>query len=278
MSSKVADLKLGEISLCGVKVDAPRPQLTNQFLKTFLEIPESQNPLAEKNAGKIDDIRQTGNIHFLGGVFDDPTDPAPPPPISRSVTVAANQSLVMPVIEQQIDNVGWDFSFIPGFEQPVPYQLSTDALHYIADKLVDTVTGLSYQLDGRSVIADKDWGKYRVASQSPYTWNVPPSDDITHYRGAYPDEWIKPPYTKGVQDGYWVQLDNLSLGRHTIHFKATIEYFKIEADVDYDHSGSIGDHPVEFLLQYLSSLDSATQDITYRVNVLPRPQFSAIFS
>ncbi|MGG6293984.1 hypothetical protein ACQ4M4_06135 [Leptolyngbya sp. AN02str] len=261
-----------------VEISAPTPKLTNEFLSTFLEVPKSQNPLAEENEGVIDDIPQTGKVHFLGGVFDDITTPGSPGLIQRSVTVGSHQSLVMPIIQQSVDNVGWNFTGFPGYEAPAPHVLTTEEQKFINEKVIDTVTGLNFSLDGKSLIRDCDWEKYRVASSSPYTWDVPETDDITNYRGGpYPDSWIEQPYTQGVQDGYWVQLDNLSIGSHTIHFTGTVNYQKIDATVDYNNSGSIGDHPVEALLQYLSTLGSATQQIKYQVNVVSACQYNNMF-
>ncbi|HEY9661063.1 MAG TPA: hypothetical protein V6C65_21640, partial [Allocoleopsis sp.] len=66
-------------------IGTPRPELTNDWWKTFTAIPASENPLL--GGAPVDDIRQPGNIHFLGGLFGGASS------ATRDVAVADNQTV-----------------------------------------------------------------------------------------------------------------------------------------------------------------------------------------
>ena len=252
------------------QIGVPQPSLTNDWWTTFTSISASENPLNPENERLIDDIPQYEDIHFLGGVFSESR------PIRREVTVADDQTVVFPILTSGVDNVGWDFKFLPGYEHsPVPYQFSVEDLHFLADAVVDTAKRVSLKVNDTLLISDANKNQYRQASQEPYTLDLPYGDDILGYRSSYPNRWVKPPYTTGVQDGVWVQLDDLPLGDNTIQFTGTLDYGDIVLK-DYNSSGIIGDTPLEFLLDSLQSTNySFSLNITYSIDVVSRPEFNA---
>lgn len=260
----VEPLGKGKSPSSGIQIGTVRPIQTNQWWTLFASIPKDANPLSLDNEGVIDDIRQPGGVHFLGGIFN--TGGA----VERDVFVAQNQSIVLPILTVGADNVGWDF----GEDYPIPYQFSLSDLKTIADAIMDTATGVSLFVNGDPLINGYNMSKFRLASNSKYTLNLP-ENDIFGYRDSYAPEYVKPPYTQGVQDGFWVEIRNLSLGEHTIRFTGTINYNEIDVR-DYNNSGVTGDTPLEALLAYVQDeFQTTSYDVTYNVDVLSRPEFNA---
>lgn len=252
-------------------IAAPQSELANQWRLVFYSIPASKNPLNSENTGVIDDIPQAGKVHFLGGAFEETE-------ITRKVTVAHDQSVVIPILTAGADNIGWDFSSVSGLEKlPVPYQFSLNDLRIINKAFIDTATGVSLKVNDELLISDANKHQYRVTSCRPYTLNLPPEDDILGYRAKYPAEWIKFPYTQGMQDGFWAELKNLPLGKNTIHLAGTVNYQDIdEMYLDYNKNGIKGDTPLEYVIDlYKNFGGTSSLDVTYSVNVLPRPAFNA---
>lgn len=256
-------------------IGVPRPELTNDWWKTFTAIPASENPLAI--GATVDDIRQPGNVHFLGGWFGVSDS------VTRDVAVADNQTVVFPILTSGADNVGWNFSdpnqpaYIGNGSfsgLPVPYQFSTKDLQILGDAIMDTASNVSLEVNGDSLISDANEDQYRQASQGRYNLNLPPKDDILGYRAAYPAEWVKPPYTQGVQDGIWVELKHLPLGENTIHFAGHVNYGDIEVK-DWNNSHTIGDSPLEYLAEALKGIGTVSLDVTYHVTVLSRPEYNS---
>lgn len=255
-------------------VSKPSADLTNDWWTTFTAIPASQNPLVKD--ATVDDIPQSGNIHFLGGLFGSGS-------VTRHISVANDQTIVIPILTSGADNVGWNFSdpdqpaysgdgSFPGL--PVPYQFSIEDLKTLAGAIIDTASGVSLKVNGALLVSDANQNQYRLASAGPYSLTLPPEDDILGYRANYPAEWVQPPYTKGVQDGIWVALNDLPFGENTIHFTGQVDYGNIVVQ-DWDYSGSVGDTPLEYLAGLLTGAGTASLDITYQVDVLSRPAYNS---
>lgn len=252
------------------RIGVPRPNLTNEWVTTFYSIPADENPL--NAASGVDDIEQRGKIHFLVGQPALNYNPFGPP-VTRSIVVAENQSLVFPILNSMADNIAWDFGYEELYEFPI------DELGILNSVRMDTVSDVLLQVDGHTRITDGNKDQYRVASKHPYTLDLPAEDDIFGYRSLYPEEqypgWLERPYTQGVQDGIWVELERLSIGIHTIHFEGTFNFNQIEVE-DYDNSGATGDTPLEAVLGYIRDFFPTTSlNVTYNVEVLSRPEFNA---
>ena len=135
--------------------------------------------------GEKGQIGQTGPVWFLVGSYGGPA--------TRSLTVPADTALFLPLINTL---VGGDPTNDPTFEA---------GGRTLARNFVDGVAELNATVDGNPVANLWD---YRV--QSPYfpiTWHA--TDPI--YPGV-------PPFFRFLTEGYWVILEPLPAGPHTLKF------------------------------------------------------------
>ena len=110
----------------------------------------------------------------------------------------------------------------PGF-QPAPGQSLEAFLTESVRGVIDLVSHVEVQVDGVAVKKPED---YRVTSR------------LFHFTGdpsltaAY-DACITGSSQPAVSDGYWIMLEPLSRGTHTIHFRGEIETIGFETEVTY---------------------------------------------
>ncbi|MFZ4700970.1 MAG: hypothetical protein ACOYMG_13050, partial [Candidatus Methylumidiphilus sp.] len=188
-------------------------------------------------------IGQSGKVWFLAGTTTSGIT-------KRTITIPAGTALFFPIV-----NYFW--LNLP--ELPAPYAdpvWSPKQEAYVRDYLagvVDTATGLSLKVDGRTLKNPED---FRFQSNPPVMVYVP-QDDIFNLTKPFsqpdpdlpPTSWgLKPgSYGPSVADGYWVLLPPLSAGPHTIQFTGGFTGFSL--DVTYKvtvksnhHNGHVNPH------------------------------------
>jgi len=213
--------------------------------------------------GVVDTSNQTGNVWFLAGYFGDWFDPAKPVVFTREITIPSGTALLFPILNGELTPKEWQMNWIleeeedwyaewsqanPGAtvdeaieallidegiavpEPTIEQQWELLTVWFAYPSLVDTMEA---SLDGRPI---KNIGAYRAASPEPYSVGFPENDN--HMEMYYPDGGTVSPV---VADGWWILVEPLSVGKHTIKFKA---------DFDGD-DGQLG------------------MDITYEVTVVP---------
>ena len=133
------------------------------------------------------------------------------PQTTIPVTVSQGTPLFIPVVTVECSV----------FEPPPFHGDDEDSLRACANQLVDGVTDVYAEIDGRAV---NNLGQYRVDSPL-FVWGPVPVDNIL---GA-PEGTTSP----AVADGYYLMLTPLSVGEHEVILRATIGDFGLEIDTKF---------------------------------------------
>jgi hypothetical protein len=160
-----------------------------------ISIPVAVNPILAPD-GAIDcALGQTGNVWFLAGNFGNTS--------VRTCTIPAGKPLFFPV-----------FNFV--VFDPFTHETILD-LRMQAAEPIDAATDLEATIDGKR--AAKDLRAFRV--QSPVFSTVIPTAPPP-LPAPDPGPFLLSPglHSTMVTDGYWLLLEPLKPGHHTINFKA----------------------------------------------------------
>jgi hypothetical protein len=166
-------------------------QLSAEWEQWSLSIPKSVNPLTDTTTGEDAVVGQRGPVWFLAGVFGGGT-------AVRNVLVPEGTALFFPVINSvQINspNVGQG-----------PENIPVKDLRSAAASFINGATNLSVTVD-EVAIRNLQRVKSEVFAVALPGENVfdAPADRI---------------YSPSVDDGFYVLLNPLSVGKHTLHFHA----------------------------------------------------------
>lgn len=173
------------------------PALTAQWRQWAYSIPTGQNPQLDPT-GQYCMVGQRGPVWFLAGVFLGGT-------ANRSCTVPEGQALFFPVINQDEINA-------PNVCGDGPENSSVKDLRAAAKAAIDSVSGLSLQVDGTNVKGLLQRIKstvYEIALPEDNVFNAPCGSPGVP--GGI--------YSPAVDDGYYVLLKPLKPGEHKIHFE-----------------------------------------------------------
>ncbi len=166
-------------------------ELSQQWWQWALGIPAASNPLLD-GTGASAHTNNDGPVFFVAGNTGGST--------TRSFNVPTGKPIFFPLVnsfdlEVPTDgcNVQCAFSFIPG---------------------VGGATNLHATLDGQDLLT---FPSFRQTSTAFFTVNLPAS-----LRDAFgfPSQYVGA--LDAVSDGYWVAIDGLSAGQHTLVFGGTI--------------------------------------------------------
>lgn len=182
----------------GVVVDPTQPvagvsqlELSQQWWQWALGIPAPTNPLLD-TTGAFAQTNNNGPVFFLGGNTGGST--------TRSFTVPAGTPLFFPILNAV------DIEFQPAPDCPAhpgdPLSCAFDFITY-----VNSASNLHATLDGQDLLT---FPSFRQTSTSFFTV-VLPADDAFGF-GLPPG-----PYD-AISDGFWVALDGLTPGQHTLVF------------------------------------------------------------
>lgn len=184
----------------GKSDDVSLKALSAQWWQWALAIPESENPLTElTDAGSRCMVGQRGDVWFLAGTFFTGGT------FSRKCSVPAGVTIFFPIYNSvQVNSPG-----ICG-ESPVP--LTVAELRARAASSVDGVTKITVTLDGTAVKSIR-----RVRSEV-FAAALPTENLFNPFCG--PGGVPAAIYSPGVDDGYYVKLEGLKPGPHTLQFTA----------------------------------------------------------
>ena len=169
-------------------------QLTPQWWQWAFSIPTALNPIADQTGGSCM-IGQSGSLWFLAGNFGGTT--------VRACSVPVGTSLFFPVINQ----VGFNS---PGCEQG-PDNIPVRGLRKAVGDFIDSVRlrDLNVTLDNRPIYPFS-----RV--QSDVFALAMPADNIGGCKAGI--------YSPAVDDGYYVKLDPLRAGKHTLRIQVAAPF------------------------------------------------------
>jgi hypothetical protein len=164
------------------------------------QIPEEKNPLFD-TTGEFCDQNQAGDVWFLAGLTDGGGE------VTRVCEIPAGKKLFFPVL-----NIRW-------VNEPEDPPFNEEDVRDILEWVMDSFAhGVACEIDGKPV---QNMEAYR--HQSPvFDLAVP------NYMGWDPDDGYGP----CVDDGYYLMLAPLSIGKHTIRFTGSFgDWFSL--DVTY---------------------------------------------
>lgn len=158
----------------------------------LLSIPADINPNFDTTGANCA-VGQVGPVWFLAGTFGDS--------FTRSCTVPAGKALLFTPLTQ-IDGAG-----VFDCEPTASGLCNLNTLRGLAAAFIDNPTTLEATVDGHPL---QNLGDFRV--QSPAFSTTFPEGAVFGLPSGT--------FTPNVSDGYWLMLAPLSVGKHTIHFKA----------------------------------------------------------
>jgi hypothetical protein len=187
----------------------PASLLAAKWWQWALETPASQSPLTDQT-GQFGALNQpNGRVWFLAGNEGGTT--------VRTVTIPAGKALFFPVAN--VFDVE-DGTAIPGgtnvFKVPRPLQVAQG----VVANLIATADNLSCSVDGTPLAITAA----NLEQSTPFTLFLPADNLLGVPAGVY---------YPAVDSGYYVLLNPLSAGQHTIHFTSGIGAFGFTLDVTY---------------------------------------------
>jgi hypothetical protein len=175
-------------------------------------IPTSQNPLLD-TTGSNCMVGQHGSIWFLAGVSGGGTT-------TRTCSVPADKVIFFPVINSVNINT-------PNICGEGPENKSVEDLRALSAAFIDGATNLSVELDGKEINALR-----RVQSQ---VFAVAlPEDNLFDAPCSGLGNVPEGIYSPSVDDGFYVKLNPLKKGDHTLHFHAENPSQNFVEDVRYN--------------------------------------------
>jgi hypothetical protein len=195
----------------------PASVLAAQWWQWALAEPISDNPILDPT-GQFAAVNQRGRVWFLAGSNQGT-------PIIRTITVPAGKALFFPIVnifdvENGIGVPGGIKVVVPKVQQPLQVAQAMVSL------IIATATGLSCQVDGSPLQITAA----NLEQSTPFSVFLPANSIVGN-----------PPVPAGVyfpfiDSGYYVLLNPLSAGPHTIHFAGSITYFSppFSLDVTYN--------------------------------------------
>lgn len=149
-----------------------------------LHIPKADNPMLDET-GEKQSADQSGPVWFLAGTGGGS--------VERSCIVPAGKAVLVPVINNAgVITETWE---------------TVEGMTAVVKDAIDYVTEIQLSVDG---VAMNDLSSYRFASP-PFTVTFDAQDPV----------WpVAPGPFTAVSDGYWVMLQPLSVGQHTLFLRA----------------------------------------------------------
>jgi len=196
--AKVMLVILGLIAPLSMVSATPPQKFSSQAAEWWqwaLSIPTSVNPMTD-TSGQNCMVGQKGDTWYLAGLFGEG-------PVTRTCSIPESKRLFFPIINYVSINS-------PGVCGQGA-SLSVEELRAISKTYIDSVTLVMAELDGRRIRgAKREKSRVFVAALPDENIFVAPCN------GDSPGGI----YSPGVDDGYYIQLDRLPVGDHTLHFLA----------------------------------------------------------
>ena len=171
-----------------------------QWWRWAYSFPLAQFPPLQ--SGELDcGAGQSGPVWFLAGT-------AGQGPVTRSCTIPSGKALFFPIITYLNDYPCPDPNF-----QPPPGQTLEEFLTEGAEAVINLVTQLEVIVDGQPL---NDLFSYRATSRL-FTFTADPS--LVAF-----DPCVTGTPQSGVTDGYWILMNPLPPGPHTIFIRGKIDF------------------------------------------------------
>ena len=182
------------------------------LLKWALGAPASGNPLLDED-GVLAQVGNNGPVFFVAGsILGAPT--------VRTFTVPAGRPIFFPVINNLLIET-----------QPPECAGSVACALARVSPFIDDATALKATLDGLNLLAT-GVSAFRQTSSALFSIALPDDNLFGAPKGSY----------DAVSDGYWVAVEGLSAGPHTLIFGATSEGLLVDvtANLRVPEPGTLG--------------------------------------
>jgi Ca2+-binding RTX toxin-like protein len=178
-------------------------QLADGWWKYANSIPQEDNPALERT-GDFSGANQSGDVYYLSGVFNDPSGVD----INRKIVVPEGKILFVPIIgAATLGN---------NIVEPPPFSDTSESNLKDMKKQNDNIEVLNLTIDGKPVLNLSQAPNYRQQTVDPngFSFNTPENGTFTDtpYNNAF--------LSKSYADGYYVGINALPVGKHTISFQA----------------------------------------------------------
>ncbi|MEP6793502.1 MAG: hypothetical protein ABJB16_04195 [Saprospiraceae bacterium] len=184
-------------------------QWSAEWWKTVMSYDCAHNPLNLQSLSIT--VNQASPVVFLTGVTSGIA--------VRTIEVSRAKALLVPII-----NVLKEYPSANTDQNPRPGQTVEQFLKAEAAKYINLATNMKVVLDGRPIRIESN---NRVATDLFYFKG---NKDLAGCIGQVVTGQLQ----VGVSDGYWIVIENLSPGRHTLHTHAEILATGIVPDVYYN--------------------------------------------
>lgn len=161
-----------------------------EWWKYLLSIPADQNPALDPTGANAN-VGQDGPVFFLVGTFDGAS-------VTRDITITSDKAILFPL-----------FNSVNISDPSNPE--TAEQLRVLVTQQVDAVTGLNASIDGVE-LSQTQLFNHRQPSPA-FSATLPDGNLFGAPSGVY---------TPGVSDGYWLLLEPLSVGEHTISFGSAL--------------------------------------------------------
>lgn len=187
-----------------------------------LSNPESSSPIfdtADCTQG------QSGPVFFLVGktCATNQNNCDATKPVTRNCTIPEGKAIYFPLLNSE-DSLPEE-QVNPSGPNHTPLTQINDLRQLVAG-FMDQVSGLTVTLDGKSL---QDPASFRVQSPA-FAFTLPDNNEFE----AGGENVAAGTYLLSVDDGYYVMLQPLSKGSHTLHFGGTITPFNFTLDITYN--------------------------------------------
>lgn len=179
-----------------------------EWNKYVYSIPEFQGPLYDTTGEKAS-INQSGSVFFLVGTFTGES-------VTRKITVKENQSLFLPLINVWYNN-------FPLAENNPPK--AGEELANAIKPVIDATDSLFFNLDGVAFSTDELF-QHRE-TPAPFNATLPENNFYGEPAGSS---------SVVASDGYWLMVEPLSVGKHTVSFGGTISALDFRQNNTYEIS------------------------------------------
>jgi hypothetical protein len=185
-----------------LKIIPPDGLLTADWWKWIIAIPPEINPLLDET-GENCDIDQRGYVWYLAGTTGNLSS------VERECTIPEGKQILFPIINTFCSELtdAELISNLTGIPLPIPPAQIEEGLKTCTKAIIDQVDVTEASIDGQDVM---NLEKFRV--QSPlFLITYPPNNvfGVTNHTGIP---------QKAIAEGYWILLDGLKAGEHTIEF------------------------------------------------------------
>lgn len=188
-------------------------QLTLDWYAWTVEQPVTNNPAFDET-GEDCGVGQTGDVWMLAGSFTSPT-------VSRTCTVPADKAIFFPMInyygcQQLYEAYGLEF-------------ILDDEIAWMT-ALGDYVSELHASVDGQ-LLADPF--RYQIGP-TQFSVDLPEEDNFLQHFGLE----IKGTMDPCVTSGYWMLLEPLPAGEHTVNFGGTFDWATEDSADDFNNDNT----------------------------------------